>query len=104
MVLGPNAPTPPEPIGPRVLHGAFGEIRTLLDAMLAQDRLGASLLPSRRGTVLQPPSTSPLVAVVGCPLHAAPSCRRAMGRTPKPPPEEGFGGLVSNSLTPNSGT
>lgn len=48
--------------------------------------MSARLLPSRPGTALQPPPTSPLVAVVMGFLLAPPSSPQTLGRTPKPSP------------------
>lgn len=101
--LGPgaDASTPPASVGPRALPGAFRESTRLRMRWVPEtDHAHLSHPPSECCAPASP--ASPLEVVVMCPLLAPPTCPRALGGIP--PAEEGVDDLVSNSLTPNSGT
>lgn len=95
----PRPPPRPHTLGPGRFPPGLGESKRFWTAQGAGDRPCAPLLPSALAYLN--------IALGGegrGPLLAPPASPRALGATPKPPPTEVFGNLVSNSLSPSSGT
>lgn len=98
---GPDASPRPRVLGPEHSLGPSGNLHA--SGCDGCPRQTTRTSPSQPSECCAPASpASPLEVVVMCPPLAPPTCPRALGRIP--PAEEGVDDLVSNSLTPNSGT